>query len=165
MRRPTRNGSQKRPGNATGCRAKQSGNSPRAGSVAARYWGDDPVQACRFANVAYQSRFQTWGFGQKHECTDRHYFTAPAGGYSPNRFGLHDMIGNVWEWTEDCWNAAYAGAPADGSAWLTGDCVQRVSRGGSWSTVPRFARSAARNKSAADHRDNLTGFRLAKTLE
>ena len=115
--------------------------------------------------MAYQSRFQTWGFGQKHECTDRHYFTAPAGGYSPNRFGLHDMIGNVWEWTEDCWNAAYAGAPADGSAWLTGDCVQRVSRGGSWSTVPRFARSAARNKSAADHRDNLTGFRLAKTLE
>ena len=137
----------------------------RAGSVAARYWGDDPVQACRFANVADQSRFQTWGFGQKHECTDGHYFTAPAGGYSPNRFGLYDMLGNAWEWTEDCWNAGYAGAPADGSAWLAGDCAQRVSRGGSWSTVPRFARSASRNKDAADHRDNLTGFRLAMTLE
>ena len=137
----------------------------RAGSVAARFWGDDPVQACRFANVADQSRFQTWGFGQKHECTDGHYFTAPAGGYAPNRFGLYDVIGNAWEWTEDCWNASYAGAPADGTAWLTGDCAQRVSRGGSWSTVPRFARSAARNRNSADHRDNLTGFRLARIVE
>lgn len=137
----------------------------RAGSVASRYWGDDPVQACRFANVADQSRFQTWGFGQKHKCTDGHYFTAPAGGYAPNRFGLYDMLGNVWEWTEDCWNASYAGAPADGAAWPTGDCAQRVCRGGSWSTVPRFARSATRHKNTADHRDNLTGFRLARTLE
>ena len=137
----------------------------RAGSVSARYWGDDPVQACRFANVADQSRFQTWGFGQRHECTDGHYFTAPAGGYSPNRFGLHDMLGNAWEWTEDCWNASYAGAPADGSAWLAGDCAQRVLRGGSWSTVPRFARSATRYRNNADHRDNLTGFRLARVVE
>jgi len=137
----------------------------RAGSTASRYWGDDPAQACRFANVADQSRFQTWGFGQKHECTDGHYFTAPAGGYAPNRFGLYDMLGNVWEWTEDCWNASYAGAPADGSAWLAGDCGQRVLRGGSWSTVPRYARSATRYKNPADYRDNLTGFRLARTLE
>jgi formylglycine-generating enzyme required for sulfatase activity len=137
----------------------------RAGSVSARFWGDDPIQACRFANVADQSRFQTWGFGQKHECTDGYYFTAPAGGFSPNRFGLYDMLGNAWEWTEDCWNPGYAGAPADGSAWLTGDCAQRVSRGGSWSTVPRFARSATRNKNNADHRDNLTGFRLARSVE
>jgi formylglycine-generating enzyme required for sulfatase activity len=137
----------------------------RAGSPAARYWGDDPVQACRFANVADQSRQQTWGFGQKHECTDGHYFTAPAGGYVPNRFGLYDMLGNVWEWTEDCANASYAGAPSDGSAWLAGDCAQRMLRGGSWSTVPRFARSATRHKNTADHRDNLTGFRLARSLD
>jgi formylglycine-generating enzyme required for sulfatase activity len=137
----------------------------RAGSVTARYWGDDPVQACRFANVADQSRFQTWGFGQKHECTDGNYFTAPAGGYAPNRFGLYDMLGNAWEWTEDCWNASYAGAPADGSAWLSGDCAQRVCRGGSWSTVPRFARSATRYKNPADYRDNLTGFRLARNVD
>jgi len=137
----------------------------RAGSTSSRYWGDDPVQACRYANVADQSRFQTWGFGQKHECTDGHYFTAPAGGYAPNRFGLYDMIGNVWEWTEDCWNASYAGAPSDGAAWLSGDCSQRVLRGGSWSTVPRYARSATRYKNPADYRDNLTGFRLARTLD
>ena len=137
----------------------------RAGSSAARYWGDEPGQACRYANVADQSRFESWSFGQKHECNDGHYFTAPVGSYIQNRFGLYDMLGNVWEWTEDCWNASYAGAPADGSAWLSGDYSQRVCRGGSWSTVPRFARSASRNKNSADHRDNLTGFRLARTLE
>ena len=137
----------------------------RAGSAAARPWGNDPVQACRFANVADQSRFQTWGFGQKHECTDGHYFTAPAGGYAPNAFGLYDMLGNVWEWTEDCWNASYSGAPSDGAAWLRGDCAQRVVRGGSWSTVPRFVRSATRHKNPADFRDNLTGFRVARNLE
>jgi formylglycine-generating enzyme required for sulfatase activity len=137
----------------------------RAGSTSARYWGEDADQACRFANVADQSRFQTWGFGQKHECTDGHYFTAPAGGYAPNRFGLYDMLGNVWEWTEDCWNASYAGAPQDGIAWTAGDCAQRVCRGGSWSTAPRFARSATRHKNPTDYRDNLTGFRLARTLE
>jgi formylglycine-generating enzyme required for sulfatase activity len=137
----------------------------RAGSVSARYWGEDPAQACRFANVADQSRFQTWGFGQKHECTDGHYFTAPAGGYAPNRFGLHDVLGNAWEWTEDCWNGSYAGAPADGAAWTSGDCAQRVLRGGSWSTVPRFARSATRYRNTADHRDNLTGFRLVRVVD
>ena len=137
----------------------------RAGSGAARFWGDDPAQACRYANVADQSRFQAFGFGQKHECTDGHYFTAPAGGYQPNRFGLYDMIGNVWEWTEDCWSASYAAAPSDGSARVAGECAQRVLRGGSWSTAPAFARSAARHKNAADFRDNLTGFRVARVLE
>ena len=137
----------------------------RGGTGTARYWGNDPVEACRYANVADQSRFQTLSFGQKHDCNDGHYFTATVGSYARNGFGLYDMIGNAWEWTEDCWNASYAGAPADGAAWLAGDCRQRVSRGGSWSTVPRFARSAARNRNSADHRDNLTGFRLARTLE
>jgi formylglycine-generating enzyme required for sulfatase activity len=137
----------------------------RAGSAAARPWGDDPLQACRYANVADQSRFQAFGFGQKHECTDGHYFTAPSGGYLPNRFGLYDMIGNVWEWTEDCWNPSHAGGPADASARQGGDCTQHVLRGGSWSTAPNFARSATRYRNAADFRDNLTGFRLARTLE
>jgi formylglycine-generating enzyme required for sulfatase activity len=137
----------------------------RAGSSGARFWGDDPAQACRYANVADQSRFQLWGFGQKHECTDGHYFTAPAGGYAPNRFGLYDILGNVWEWTEDCWNSSYAGAPSDGTARLSGDCTQRVVRGGSWSSVPRFVRSATRHRNPADYRDNLTGFRLARTLD
>ena len=58
--------------------------------------------------------------------------TTPAGSYPANAFGLHDMHGNVWEWCQDCWNPSYAGAPDDGSPWLSGDCEKRVLRGGSF---------------------------------
>ena len=58
--------------------------------------------------------------------------TAPVGSFAPNGFGLYDMHGNVWEWVEDCWNGSYAGAPSDGGAWESGNCAERVLRGGSW---------------------------------
>ena len=61
--------------------------------------------------------------------------TAPVASFAANAFGLYDMHGNVWEWTQDCWNGSYKGAPSDGSALLSGDCSQRVLRGGSWSAV------------------------------
>jgi len=141
----------------------------RAGTTTARYWAEDPLQACRFANVGDTSTFKTWRFGSDqnppHQCNDGHYFTAPAGSYAPNRFGLYDMLGNAWEWTEDCWNANYNGAPSDGSAWLTGDCSQRVVRGGSWVNHPRLVRAALRNRNTSDLRNAFNGFRLARTLE
>ena len=68
--------------------------------------------------------------------------TAPVGAFSANAWGLHDVHGNVWEWVEDCWNDSYTGAPADGSAWESGDCSERVLRGGSWFYVPRNLRAA-----------------------
>jgi formylglycine-generating enzyme required for sulfatase activity len=81
-----------------------------------------------------------------------------------NGFGLHDMIGNVWEWTEDCWNENYAGAPTDGSSWQTGDCRLRVRRGGSWYGGPRNARSALRGRGTLDNRVDDFGFRVARTF-
>ncbi len=66
----------------------------------------------------------------------------------PNAFGLHDVHGNVWEWVEDCWNDSYAGAPANGTAWTSGDCGRRVLRGGSWDDYPRSLRSAYRGRNA-----------------
>jgi formylglycine-generating enzyme required for sulfatase activity len=81
-----------------------------------------------------------------------------------NAWGLYDMSGNVWEWTQDCWNASYSGAPVDGSSWTSGDCSVRVVRGGSWFDVPRNLQSALRLRSTTDGRNDLLGFRLAKTL-
>jgi formylglycine-generating enzyme required for sulfatase activity/tRNA A-37 threonylcarbamoyl transferase component Bud32 len=91
--------------------------------------------------------------------------TVPVGSFGPNAFGLFDVHGNVWEWTEDCWNASYNGAPADGSAWLSSDCSLRVIRGGSWDNNPRGVRSASRYRVTTGDRNNINGFRVARTLE
>ena len=82
--------------------------------------------------------------------------------YNPNAFGLYDMHGNVWEWVDDCYNASYSGAPADGSAWTTGDCLSRVVRGGAWYNPPGDIRSAQRSSSPPG--TVYDGFRLARTL-
>lgn len=87
------------------------------------------------------------------------------GSYPANIFGLHDMPGNVWEWTQDCWNSSYDGAPSDGSAWISGDCHQRVARGGSWSGEVGYVRSALRFCGQAGIRSNALGFRVARALD
>ena len=73
------------------------------------------------------------------------------------------MSGNVWEWTEDCWNGNYSNAPTDGSVWTSGNCSLRVVRGGSWDFKPLFLRSALRYWNATAIRLNFIGFRVART--
>ncbi|WP_353257895.1 SUMF1/EgtB/PvdO family nonheme iron enzyme [Hyphomonas sp.] len=90
--------------------------------------------------------------------------TQPVGFSAPNPFGLHDMHGNVWEWTEDCWNETYNGAPADGAVRTSGDCSRRVVRGGSWYDGPQGLRSVSRLRSDASFRNYDVGFRVARTL-
>jgi|GEM_PF-6941652 len=90
--------------------------------------------------------------------------TAPVGSFGSNAFGLHDMIGNVWEWTQECWKESYEGAPVDGSAWVTGACGTRVVRGGSWNNNPDNARVAYRVRHEPAYRNDNLGFRLARTL-
>jgi formylglycine-generating enzyme required for sulfatase activity len=92
---------------------------------------------------------------------------AAVGIFPPNKFGLYDMVGNVSEWTEDCYHSDYTGAPADGAAWLQangGDCSQRIIRGGSWSDGPDFVRSASRFWMGSTARNSTTGLRVARTL-
>jgi len=81
-----------------------------------------------------------------------------------NAWGLHDMSGNVWEWTQDCWNERYTGAPSDGSAWTKGNCSYRVLRGGSWYNFPNYARAAIRFWFTPGKRIYYLGFRLARTF-
>ena len=92
--------------------------------------------------------------------------TAPVGSFPPNRFGLYDMAGNVYEWVEDCLHAGYRGAPTDGSPWITGGtCVGRMIRGASWADDPADLRSASRPWSPAIVRHNFIGFRVARSLD
>ena len=91
--------------------------------------------------------------------------TTPVGSYPANSFGLYDVHGNVWEWTQDCWNDGYAGAPADGGVWESGDCERRVMRGGSWYLEPRHLRSALRIGIVSAYRVDDVGFRVARTLD
>jgi formylglycine-generating enzyme required for sulfatase activity len=91
--------------------------------------------------------------------------TAPVGSFAANGFGLYDMVGNVWEWTEDCYHNSYNGAPADGAAWTGGDCGGgRVVRGGSWGSSLDFLRSAYRLRNPTVYRDLSLGFRVGRTL-
>ena len=91
---------------------------------------------------------------------------APAGSFAANGFGLYDMVGNVWEWVEDCGHANYNGAPTDGSAWVRGgDCNSRVVRGGSWSNGPEYVRSAVRRTFTTHERNDGLGFRVGRTLD
>ena len=115
------------------------------------------------ARALKERREGEW-FLESHWCSDAYSFTAPAGKYSANAYGLHDLIGNAWEWVEDCLNATYSGAPDDGSAWQSGNCDMRVLRGGSWSSIPRDARAVQRVFRPKSARRADMGFRVAMTL-
>ncbi len=90
--------------------------------------------------------------------------TVPVGSYRPNAFGLYDTVGNVWEWTEDCWHGNYNGAPTNGSAWTSGSGKARIYRGGSWVDVPWNLRSAVRLRYGPGGSLSGLGFRLARML-
>jgi formylglycine-generating enzyme required for sulfatase activity len=139
----------------------------RAATQATRYWGNSAREACRYANVhdVTSKNENTTFFWSNHECDDGTAQTATVGKFVANAFGLRDMLGNVEEWTADCWHETHSGAPQNQSARSdAGGCGQRVSRGGSWGSIARRVRSAARNKYATGHRADTQGFRLARDM-
>lgn len=135
----------------------------RAGTATS--WGEDESGQCRHANGADASvkeRYSDWTGNVS--CHDGHVHTAPAGSFAANSWGLHDMLGNVWEWTADCWNDGYAGAPSDGSAWAYGDCAKRILRGGSWFDIALNLSATARGRTTTGNRNSVIGFRVVRTL-
>ena len=137
----------------------------RGGTKTAWYWGDEETDQCRHANGFDRSvkrRYPKW---KTAKCDDDAVHTSEVGQYNANGFGLHDVSGNVFEWVEDCWHDSYAGAPADGSAWTSGNCNRRVLRGGSWDVSPRGLRSAGRFRNYSGLRLDFIGFRIARTLD
>jgi len=84
--------------------------------------------------------------------------------FKPNAWNLYQVHGNVWEWTEDCYEDSYRSAPTDGSATKSGPCAERVIRGGSWRNRPGLLRSAARAAYDPASRATFIGFRVARDL-
>lgn len=121
----------------------------RSGRTSRYSWGY--TINCSQARYGYLS-----GECKKRQNTDR------VNSFLANSFGLNDMHGNVWEWTQDCWNVSYSAAPSHGEAWNKGDCSQRVLRGGSWLSRPDALRSAYRFRNSTSVRNNDLGFRLAQ---
>jgi formylglycine-generating enzyme required for sulfatase activity len=128
----------------------------RAGTTTAYPWGGD-IKLHGQAMADCDGCGSKWDFKQ----------TAPAGSFPPNKFGLYDMVGNVFEWTEDCNHPNYAGAPVDGSARLadkSGDCTLHIVRGGSWRDVPAYLRTSLRARLTSGLRYSPVGFRVARAL-
>jgi formylglycine-generating enzyme required for sulfatase activity len=129
----------------------------RAGSRTAFSFGDDI--GTDYAN--YDGHF-TYGNGVRGESRRG---TSKVGSFQPNQWGLYDMHGNVWEWTQDAAHEHYDGAPADGTAWEEGgDPARRMVRGGAWLYPPRYLRSAVRNGFSAVLSNDVVGFRVARRL-
>jgi len=122
--------------------------SARAGSDTAYWWGNQIGQ--NQANC--KSCGSQWdGHG-----------TAPVGSFKPNPFGLYDTVGNVWEWTQDCYTDSYANAASDSSAWLSGPCDRRVLRGGAWNYNAQRVRSSTRSSTWPDSQYQHLGFRVVR---
>jgi formylglycine-generating enzyme required for sulfatase activity/predicted Ser/Thr protein kinase len=136
----------------------------RAGSTASRPWSSKVEAACLSANVADQTAALQYPGWTIHPCSDGYVYSSPVGSFQPNDFGLYDMLGNAFEWVEDCWHADYRGAPSDGSAWVGGECGQRGMRGGSWFTSPSMVSISARNRFEDTYRSNSVGFRLVREI-
>ena len=119
----------------------------RAGTQTKFWWGD---------------QFQP-GMVNCKNCSDTATTEQPikVGSFKPNPFGLFDMGGGVDQWVEDCWHRNYQGAPADGSAWVEGECASHVIRSGSWRNDARYARPSNRDSYDTNVRYPTHGFRVA----
>jgi formylglycine-generating enzyme required for sulfatase activity len=135
----------------------------RAGTTTRFWWGDKAEDMCANTNggdLAMQRHFTSW---PPVNCDDGYVFTAPAGSFRANAFGLYDMAGNVWEWTADCY-APYGVQPTDGRAYPGGDCGNRVLRGGSWGWGVVDLLSAQRNALPPAIKGGDAGLRVARDL-
>lgn len=139
----------------------------RDGTTTTWPWGERPEDGCRYANIYDRVAGEEFVFPWSAEdCSDGWAAVAPVGSFPPNGFGLYDMIGNVWEWNEDCYVAPYPDdVPTDGSAVRRDPCDRYSVRGGSWITHIQRQRPAFRGRDPEPTLYSFFGIRVALDLE
>lgn len=134
----------------------------RAGTTTARWWGEGISRS--------DAKYGPDECPQQKHCggvvsgAGNWLHTAPVGSFPPNPAGLYDVLGNVWQWTADCWHSDYEGAPADGRVWDEPGCTKRVLRGGSWTDTPNWVRAATRLGVGVDVRRGWFGLRVVREM-
>jgi len=138
----------------------------RAGSTTPYYYGGGPKDLCKYGNFADRNSHYTMKFLAKCAEDPSPVGTAVIGSYQPNAWGLYDMIGNAFEFVEDCSFDNYKGAPTDGSPWRKPSCEAFVQRSYDFSAIPSFLRSPARCLVGNwDDRSNALALRAALSLD
>ena len=128
----------------------------RAGTTTPFWWGS--TLSTQLANYNGTSGYAQGEVGEWRQRTLR------VDSFQPNGWGLYNVHGNVWDWTDDCWNESNIGNPGDGSVRTSGDCTWRVARGGAWNYAPTYLRSAYRYWNEPDNRSGVQGMRVVRDL-
>ncbi|NBC36192.1 SUMF1/EgtB/PvdO family nonheme iron enzyme [Novosphingobium sp. FSY-8] len=148
----------------------------RAGTQGDFPWAGGGAAACTYANVLDADGMAdgalavfggTGGLAAAVACHDGFAGAAPVGSYPANAFGLHDMVGNVWEWTQDCYYAPYRPeTPTDGRPMPApaAGCDRRAVRGGSWISAQFRNRVSWRGRDPEDQTTWIFGFRVARDV-
>jgi formylglycine-generating enzyme required for sulfatase activity len=137
----------------------------RGGTGGRNFWDDAPSGACRYANGADLTAKSQWPAWTTTDCNDGFKVAAPVGSFQSNAFGLHDMMGNAWEWTNDWYDAEYYfNSPKDNPRGPSQGAL-RVPRGGGWGNASECVRVSDRNGFDPDFRILFLGFRLVSPLK
>jgi formylglycine-generating enzyme required for sulfatase activity len=132
----------------------------RAGTTASHYWGDDPDDACDYANAADNAAKRKFSGWKVIGCDDGYVYTSPVGKFKPNKFGLYDMLGNLKQMVAGCITDSISDIPTDGSAGPE-NCDDHPLRGSSWESIPSVMRMADRQIVHSAEAGFHFGFRVA----
>lgn len=141
----------------------------RSDTSTLRFWEQNNESACLYANVSDITRATMHNLNKSDKnifaCEDGYAYSSPVGSFKENPYGFYDILGNVWEWTADCWNNSYDNLPLDGQPHLSGNCENRVYRGGAWGNSPNLIRAAKRGTDPKEFRYYNVGFRVRRLIE